>query len=103
MTDEQQAPVSGRLRQGIAGLACVEAARQRRVGPQALALLGAPLPGGELRGLARTRLGAEQNDLEARSEPCQGEARGPRLALAARRQPALGVRACPVGLGLGVT
>src|ERR1039457_3347733 len=103
MTDEQQAPVGADLRQRLAGLTRVEAACERRGGPQAFALLVAPLPRSELRCLARTRLGAEQHNLEARTEPRQGEARGSRLALAARGQPPLSVRARAVGLGLRVT
>jgi len=103
MTDEQQAPVGSEPRQRVAGLARVEAARQRRMGPQALTLLPAPLCRRELGRLARTHLGAEQHRLEARFQARDGGARGSRLTLAARGQRALGIRTCTVGLGLGVT
>jgi len=103
MTDEQQAPVGSEPRQRVAGLARVEAARQRRMGPQALTLLPVPLCRRQLRRLARAHLGAEQHRLEARFQARDGDASGSRLALAARGQPALGIRARTVGLRVGVT
>src|SRR5206468_609283 len=69
---------------------------------QQLALRTVPLGHRELRGRSPARLRAEEHGVEVRSQPPQRDARGPRLALAASGQPALGVGARAVRLGLGM-
>jgi hypothetical protein len=101
--DEQQPPVGADRGHLVQRLARVKAACQRRVGAQQLALLGAPALGGQLGGLARARLGAEQDSLEAGLHPRERDAHRTRLALSALGQAPLRVRARAVGLGLGVT
>jgi len=96
VADEQQTPVGGYTGQCLERLADVEVTGQRRVGQQPLALdnfrsLPVPLLGCQLRGLARTRLGAEQHQVKGRSEPHQGDARRACLGFAAGGQLALGV------------
>jgi len=103
VTDEQQAPVGRDLRGRIARLRCVEFAGQRGVDPQALALMRAPLGGGDLGRLAGPRLGARQDRVEPHPEASERDPRGLGLALAARGQRAVGVGTRTVGLGLGMT
>ena len=81
----------------------VEAAGQRRMHQQQLALLLAPVLGGQLGGLARARLGAEQDGVEARLQARQRDPGRVRLAFTALGQTALGVRARAVRLGIAVT
>jgi hypothetical protein len=73
------------------------------VGAEQLALLCVPVLGRELGGLARTRLGAEQDRLEAGLHLRQRDAGRTRLPLPALGQTPLRVHARAVGLGLGVT
>jgi len=100
---EQQTSVGGDASQRVECLASVEITGQRRVCPQPLEFLRAPQLSGQLRGLARTRLGAEQRSVEGRSKPRQRDARRACLSFAAGGQPARGVRARAMGLRLGVT
>jgi len=103
VADQHQAPVGADLRERVTSLLRVEGARQRRMLARALALLSAPLPGRDLGRLSGTGLGAEEHLLEGRSHARQGDARRFSLTLAARGEPAFGVWARPVRLGLGVT
>ena len=109
MAHEQHAPAgacpafaSGQLER-LAGARGVEAARQRRVRGEDRPLGLRPALGGQLGGLARANLGAEQHGVETGLKPGQREAGGPRLAPPPGRQAALGVRAGSVRLGLGMT
>jgi len=70
---------------------------------QQVALLWAPVLGGQLGGSARARLRAEQNRVEARLQPFQRNPGGVRLALAALGQTALGILTRAMGLGVPVT
>jgi hypothetical protein len=103
VADEQQAAIFTGLLDRAGLLLSVEALRQRSVQLQALALITAPSGGGDLRGLLRALLGADEHQIEDGSHPRQSEARCSCLSLAALGQPALGVAARPVGLCLGVT
>ncbi len=96
MADEQQAPVGRQAGQLGERLARIEAAGERRMHGQQLALLRAPVLGGQLCRPARARLGAEQDRVEARLQPLERDPGGVRLAGAALGQTALGVRACAV-------
>ena len=102
MADDQQAPIGADLGGRLDRTLGVEAAGQGRVRPQQLALRAVPLGRSELRSCLRACLGAEEHGVKARSQAPQGQARGPRLALPARGQPALGVGARAVRLGLGM-
>jgi len=66
-------------------------------------LIPVPLLRGQLRGLLRARLRAEQDGVEIGSQTRQGEACGARLAFPTRGQRALGIHTGAVGLSLGVT
>jgi hypothetical protein len=101
--DEQQAPVGAHRGHLLESLSSVEAAGQRRMGAEQLALLCVPALGRQLGRLARTRLGAEQDRLEAGLHLRQRDAGRTRLPLAALGQAPLRVNASAVGLGLGVT
>jgi len=101
--DEQDTPLGRHGAQRVEGLRGIEALSQWRVLLQRFALLLAPGLRGQFRGLARTRLGAEQHHVEGHIEPHQGYARGARLSLAPSRQPAIGIRARAVRLGLCMT
>ena len=59
--------------------------------------------GGQLGGLARARLGAEQDRVEARLQSLQRDPGGVRLALTALGQTALGILTRAMGLGVPVT
>ena len=84
-------------------LNCAEPARERRMDPQTLPLGILPALGRQLGGLPGAGLGAEQHGVEAGVEPCQGGARRACLRFAPHGEPALGIRARPVRLSLGVT
>jgi hypothetical protein len=103
VADEQQAPVGRQTRELGERLARVEVAGQRRMHGQQLALLLAPVLGGQLGGLARARLGTEQGRVEAHVQSLQRDPGGVRLADTALGQTALGIRACAMGLGIPVT
>jgi hypothetical protein len=103
VADEQQPPVRRQARQLGERLTRVEVAGERRMHGQQLALLLAPVLGGELCRPARARLRAEQDRVEARLQPLQRDPGGVRLGHAALGQTALGVRACAMGLGVPVT
>jgi hypothetical protein len=103
MADEQQPPIGlkgGRLREGFAR---IEPAGQPTMDPQPVSQLRSPLLGGQLGGLASTRLRAEQNRIEARTQLCEREARRACLAFAALCQTTVGIGTCTVGLGLRMT
>jgi len=101
--DEQHTPVGRHVRERGERVTRVEPASQRRVYDRQPALGGVPLLGGQLRGLLSTRLGAEQHGVEGSIEPRQGDPRRACLGFAPNGQPALGIRARSVRLGLGVT
>jgi hypothetical protein len=103
VADQQQMPVGGQAGQLGESLASVKASGQRRVHRQPLALLFAPLRGGQLRGLSCACLGAEQDGLEARLQPCQRDPGHARLAFTAIGQTALSVRTRAVRLCVSVT
>jgi len=103
VADQQQPRVGAHPRGGLPGLRRVEAARQRPVNAQALGLAAVPPLRSQLGGLRSARLGAEQHRLEVHLQPRQRRSRDSRLALAARRQPALLVGAGAVRLSLCVT
>jgi hypothetical protein len=69
---------------------------------QERSLILLPRLGGQLGGLAGTRLRAEQDRLEGRLQAHEGDPRGARLLLAACRQAPRGVRARSMRLGLGM-
>jgi hypothetical protein len=103
VADEQQAPIGRQARQLGERLASVEIAGQRRMHGQQVALLLAPVLGGQLGGPARARLGTEQGGVEARLQSLQRDPGGVRLALTALGQTAFGVLARAMGLGVPVT
>jgi len=103
MADQEQAPVGRHTLKLGQRLARAESAGQRRMDQQAFALSVLPPLGGQLGGLAGPDLGAEQHGIEACVQPRQRGARGASLRFATCGQPALGIRARPVRLRLGVT
>ncbi|HME01511.1 MAG TPA: hypothetical protein VKG38_00590 [Solirubrobacteraceae bacterium] len=103
MPDEQDTPLGRHGAQRVEGLRGIEALSQWRVLLQRFALLLAPGLRGQFRGLARTRLGAEEHRIEGRIEPRQGDARCACLGFAPSRQPAIGIGARAVRLGLCMT
>jgi len=101
--DEQDAPLGRHGAQRVEGLRGVEALSQWRVLPQRFALLLAPGLRRQLGGFARARLGAEEHRIEGHIEPSQGDACGACLCFAPSRQPAIGIGARAVRLGLRMT
>jgi hypothetical protein len=100
---EQQTAISADALEGLQRLLGTEPARQRRVLAQALSLLRAPRLGRQLRGLACPDLGAEEDRVEFHADPRERDSGSPCLAFATLGQPALGVVAGAMRLGLGVT
>jgi hypothetical protein len=103
VTDEQQTPIGSQAGQLGERLASVEIAGQRRMYGQQVALLLTPVLGGQLGGLARARLGAEQDRIEACVQSLQRDPSGVRLAHTALGQTALCVHTCAMGLSVPVT
>jgi hypothetical protein len=100
---EQQAVIRTDAVQLLERLARVEPARQRPVLTKALALLRAPRLSRQLGGLACSDLRAEQHPIEFHADPSQRDSGGPGLAFAPLGQPAFGILARAMRLGLGVT
>jgi hypothetical protein len=73
MPDEQQTAIGRDGPELIKRSVRIEPAGQRRMGLQSLALARAPPLSGQLGGLARPRLGAEQHHLEVGLKPCQSD------------------------------
>lgn len=86
MADDEQPAVGADLRERIERVGGGEAGCERGVLAQQRALILPPRLGGELGGLPGSRLRAEEDRLEARVQPREGETRGTRLALASRGQ-----------------
>jgi hypothetical protein len=101
--DEQETPLGRHGAQRVEGLRGIEALSQWRVLPQRFALLLAPGLRGQFGGLARTRLGAVKHRIEAHIEPRQGDACRACLGFAPHREPAIGIGARAVRLGLCMT
>jgi hypothetical protein len=103
VSDRQQPPVDADTGHRIERLCTVEAARQRRMQRQQILLLGRPCRAGQLRGLPRAHLGAEQDRLELRPHARDRTARGARLLGPALGQAALRVLTRAMRLGLCVS
>jgi len=103
MPHEQQTSVGAQRGHLPQRLSRIKATRQRRIGVKQLALLCVPALGRQLGGLARTRLGTEQDRLEAGLHLRERDAGRARLPLTALGQAPLRVHAHAVRLGLGVT
>jgi hypothetical protein len=103
VTDKQQTSIRHQSSQLGKGLASVKATSQRRVGQQPLALLTAPVGGGQLSGLASARLGAEQDCVKEDLQTLERDPSRARLAFTARCQEALSIGTSAVGLRLCVT
>jgi hypothetical protein len=101
--DQQQPPFGLYARHRIERIRSVEPARQRQMDDKACLLIVPPAFAGQLGRLARPHLGAGQNLLEAQPEPCEGDARGACLLLAAHGQSPLEVLTASVRLGVCVT
>jgi len=103
VSDEQHPPIGAHPGEQVERLGSVEVSAERRMHRQQLLLLGRPALAGQLSGLARAYLGAEHDHLELGAHAADRAARGPRLGGAALGQPALGILAGAMRLGLCVT
>jgi len=100
--DQQEAPIPLDGSHRLKRLHTVEAAREGCVLGELGTLGLRPALGRDLRRLARSDLGAEENPLEALLHLCDRDAGRTRLQLAPLGEPALGVLASTVGLGIRV-
>jgi hypothetical protein len=103
VSDRQQTPVDADAGHRVERLRTVEAARQRRMQRQQILLLGRPRRTGQLGGLPRTHLGAEQDRLELRPHSRDRTARGACLLGPALGQATLRILARAMRLGLCVS